>query len=153
AYESGRRFPEAAEAFAGAIKLSPTHATEAYQRLGRIYYLMGDIKKAKQYCEGEPDTYHQQVCMPLIYEKLGQRAAAEAALRAAIEAQGDGSAYQYDQTYAQWGQLEKALDWLEVGLRVRDPGMESLKTDAFLDPLREFPRFRKIQEALRFPAP
>ena len=151
AYESARRLPEAAEAFAGAIKLSPTHATEAYQRLGRLYYLMGDIPKAKQYCEAEPDTYHQQACMPLIYEKLGQREAAEAALRVAIAAQGDGSAYQYAQTYAQWGEPEKALDWLEVGLRVHDPGMESLKTDSFMDPVRKFPRFKALEQALRYP--
>jgi TolB-like protein/DNA-binding winged helix-turn-helix (wHTH) protein/cytochrome c-type biogenesis protein CcmH/NrfG len=151
AYESARRLPEAAEAFAGAIKLSPAHATEAYQRLGRLYYLMGDIQKAKQYCEAEPDTYHQQVCMPLIYERLGQREAAEAALRVAIAAQGDGSAYQYAQTYAQWGEPEKALDWLDVGLRVRDPGMESLKTDSFMDPLRKLPRFKAVEQALRYP--
>jgi len=90
--------------------------------------------------------------MPLIYEKMGQRDAAEAALRVAIEAQGDGSAYQYAQTYAQWGELDKAVDWLEVGLRVRDPGLESLKTDLFMDPLRDLPRFKAIEQALRYPA-
>jgi TolB-like protein/DNA-binding winged helix-turn-helix (wHTH) protein/Tfp pilus assembly protein PilF len=151
ALESARQFPEAAAAFDRAIKLNPTHASEAYQRRGRLYYLMGDVQAAKASCEAEPDTNHVQTCMPLIYEKLGQHAAAEAALVTAIAAQGEGSSFQYAQIYAQWGETQKALDWLETGLRIRDPGMECVKTDAFLDPLRGQPRFQAIERALKFP--
>lgn len=45
----------------------------------------------------------------------------------------------------------KALEWLETALRLRDPGLEQLKTDPLLDPLRHEPRFRAIETALRFP--
>ncbi len=150
-YEVARRYPEALAAFEDAIKLNPTHATEAYQRRGRIYYLLGDIQKAKESCEAEPDAYHMQVCMPLIYEKLGQHDAAEAALATAMAAQGDYSSYQYAQIYAQWGQPDKALDWLETGLKTLDPGMESVKTDPFLDPVRDSPRFQALERKLNFP--
>lgn len=151
AFENARRYPEALTAFQTAIKLNPTHATEAYQRAGRIHYLMGDIQKAKTACEAEPDVYHLQSCMPLIYEKLGQHEAARAALAIAIEAQKEYSSYQWAQVYAQWGQLDKAIDWLETGVKVLDPGVESMKVDPFLDPLRNQPRFQALERALKFP--
>lgn len=151
ALEDARRFPEALAAFEAAIRLNPSHATEAYQRRGRLYYLLGNIQLAKTSCEAEPDVYHMQACMPLVYEKLGQHELAEAALATAIAAQGDYGSYQYAQIYAQWGQPRKALDWLDNAVRVLDPGLGSLKVDPFLDPLRGEPRFQEIERALKFP--
>ena len=45
----------------------------------------------------------------------------------------------------------KALEWLETALRLRDPGLELLKTDPLLDPLRKEPRFQAIERELKFP--
>ncbi|MFL6601759.1 MAG: winged helix-turn-helix domain-containing tetratricopeptide repeat protein [Steroidobacteraceae bacterium] len=151
AFENSRRYPEAIEAFEHAIKLNPGHATEAYQRRGRLYYLIGNYQLAKVSCEAELDVYHQQACMPLVLEKLGQHEAAQAALATAMRAQGDYGSYQYAQIYAQWGKTKEALDWLETGLRVFDPGIECVRTDAFLDPLRGEPRFQAIVRALEYP--
>jgi TolB-like protein/DNA-binding winged helix-turn-helix (wHTH) protein/Tfp pilus assembly protein PilF len=151
AFENARRFPEALAAFEMAVELNPTHATEAYQRAGRIHYLMGDIQKAKAACEAEPDVYHLQACMPLIYEKLGQHEAAQAALAVAMETQKEYSSYQWAQVYAQWGQPGKAIDWLETGVKVLDPGVESMKVDPFLDPLRGEARYQALERSLKFP--
>jgi len=151
AFENARRFPEAIEAFEKAIQLNPSHATEAYQRRGRLYYLIGNYQLAKASCEAEPDVYHLQACMPLIYQRFGQQKLADAALATAMAQQGDYGSYQYAQIYAQWGQSQKAIDWLEVALRVRDPGIDSLKVDPFLDPLRKEPRFQAIERAMKFP--
>lgn len=151
ALENARRFPEAIEAFEKAIKLNPSHATEAYQRRGRLYYLIGNYALAKASCEVEPDVYHMQDCMPLIYERLGQKKLADAALATAIAQQGDYAAYQYAQIYAQWGQPQKALDWLDVAFKVSDPGLTSLKVDPFLDPLHNEPRFQALERTLKFP--
>jgi len=151
ALEAARRFPEAIAAFEGAIRLNPEHATEAYQRRGRLYYLTGNYDAAKASCEAEPDRYQAQTCMPLIYEKLGQHALARSALAEAIAQQGEYSSYQYAETYAQWGEIDEAMKWLETGLRVRDPGMASVKTDALLDPVRADPRFQALQRELNFP--
>ncbi len=151
AFEAARRYPESLAAFQDAIRLNPTHATEAYQRAGRLYYLMGDIRKAKESCEAEPDAYHMQDCMPLIYEKLGQHELAQAALATTMAAQGDYAAYQYAQIYAQWGQPDKALDWLENAVKIMDPGVESARTDPFMDPLRDQPRFQAFERRLNLP--
>jgi tetratricopeptide (TPR) repeat protein len=151
ALENARRYPEAVAAFEAAIKINPAHASEAYQRKGRLQYLMGDILAAKASCEAEPDVYHLQTCMPLIYEKLGQHAAARAAPATAMEAQREFSSYQYAQIYAQWGQPDPAMDWLDKGIKTLDPGVESMKADPFLDPLRGLPRFAQIERSLGFP--
>jgi hypothetical protein len=64
----------------------------------------------------------------------------------------DAAAYQYATVYAQWGQRAKALEWLETALRLRDPGLENLKTDSLLDSLRQEPRFQAIERELKFPS-
>ena len=146
-----RRYKEAIAAYDQAIGLSPGHASEVYQRRARSYYMVGNFPMAKASCEEEPDHYQVQLCMPLVYERLGQRAAAEASLATAIAAQREFSAYQYAQIYAQWGDAKRALDWLETALRLPDLGLEYLKTDPFLDPLRSQVRFQAIERQLKFP--
>jgi tetratricopeptide (TPR) repeat protein len=85
------------------------------------------------------------------YDKLGRHADAEAALAKLRAAMGDASAYQYATIYAQWGHRAKALEWLETALRLRDSGLEYLKTDPLMDPLRKEPRFQAIERELKFP--
>lgn len=65
---------------------------------------------------------------------------------------GDADAYQYAEIYAQWGDQRKALEWLETAMRLRDPGLQELKADPLLDPLRKEPRFQVIERQLKFPA-
>ena len=92
-----------------------------------------------------------QWCLAVIYDKFGRHADAEAELAKLKAAQGDAAAYQYATIYAQWGNRAQALEYLETALRVRDPGLELLKTDALLDPLRKEPRFQAIERELKFP--
>jgi hypothetical protein len=40
----------------------------------------------------------------------------------------------------------------ETAQQLRDPGLEFVKTDALLDPLRNEPRFLKVMRELRFPS-
>lgn len=148
---TARKYMEAVAEFDEAIKLNPRHASEIYQRRGRTLYLLGQYESAAAACEQEPDRYEAQLCLPLAYEKLGRRAEAQSVLTTAEAEQGDYAAYQFAQIYAQWGSIPKALDWLETAVRLQDPGLEYLKTDPFLDPLRGQPRFQAIENALRFP--
>jgi hypothetical protein len=50
---------------------------------------------------------------------------------------------QYAAIYAQWGDRASALEWLETAMRVRDPGLENLKVDPLMDPLRNEARSRR----------
>ena len=38
-----------------------------------------------------------------------------------------------------------------LALRLRDPGLELLKIDPVLDPLRQEPRFQAVMRELKFP--
>ena len=87
----------------------------------------------------------------MTYEKLGRHADAESMLAKIKAWGGDAAAYQYAEIYAQWGNTPKALEWLDTAMRLRDPGLEGLKTDPLMDPLRKEPRFQAVMRELRFP--
>jgi TolB-like protein/Flp pilus assembly protein TadD len=147
---AARRYQEAVAAFAEVIRLEPYKAI--YGDLGFAYYGLGDLQRARASCETNPDYWLSQQCLAVIYEKLGRHADAEAVLAKLKAALGDTAAYQYATIYAQWRNPTKALDWLETALRLRDPGLELLKTDPLLDPLRQEPRFQAVMRELKFPS-
>ena len=118
---------------------------------GLAYYALGDLQSARASCEAKRDDSMSQVCLAATYDKLGRHADAEA-VRAKLQASnGEASAYQYAEIYAQWADTSKALEWLETALRLRDPGLEEVKTDPLLDPLHQQPRFQAVVRALKFP--
>jgi tetratricopeptide (TPR) repeat protein len=88
----------------------------------------------------------------VIYQKLGRLTEAEAELAKMKAALGDAAAYQYATIYAEWGDRAKALEWLETAWRLRDPGLETLKTDPLMDTLRREPRFQAVMQQLKFPS-
>lgn len=145
-----RRYAEAIARFQDALALDPQ---SPYSESGRglAYYGLGDLESARRACEIRPDFWASQVCLAMTYEKLGQRTDADAVLAKLKTSLGDSAAYQYAEIAAQWGDVPKALDWLETALRLRDPGLGYLKTDPLLDLLRRQPRLQAIERALKFP--
>jgi tetratricopeptide (TPR) repeat protein len=148
---AARHYEEAVAAFAEVISLEPGFKA-TYGERGLAYYELGDLKSARAACETKPEYWYSQQCLAVIYDKLRQHADAEAELSKVKAAQGDAMAYQYATIYAQWGNLPKALEWLETAMRLRDPGLVNLKTDPLLDPLRQEPRFKAIERELKFPS-
>ena len=148
---AARRYEEAVAAFAEGISLDPDFKA-IYGQRGFAYYGLGDLKSARTSCETKPDYWGSQQCLAVINDKLGRHADAEAELAKIKAAFGDTAGYQYATIYAQWGNLPKALEWLETALRLRDPGLVELKTDPLLDPLRKEPRFQAIERELKFPS-
>jgi TolB-like protein/lipoprotein NlpI len=144
------RYQEAIDALAEVLSLDPDYKdTYAYRRFA--YYGAGDLQSARASCETQPDYWGNQYCLAITYDRLGRHADAEAELAKMKAVVGDTASYQYATVYAQWGNRAQALDWLETALRVRDPGLEFLKTDPLLDPLRKEPRFQAIERDLKFP--
>jgi tetratricopeptide (TPR) repeat protein len=135
------------------INLEPNYKV-SYGDRGFAYYALGDLQSARASCETKPDFWVNQQCLAVIYDKLGRRADAQAVLSKMKTERGDASAYQYDTIYAQWGHRAQALEWLEwleTAMRLRDSGLEHMKTDPLLDPLRKEPRFHGIERELKFP--
>jgi len=144
-----RRYQEAAAAYAEAISLNPDFAP-AYAERGLALYGQGDLQGARASCEAKRDFWYDQQCLAVVYEKLGRHAEAEAELKKIQAAAGDAAAYQYASILAQWGDHEKALEWLDAAFRMRDPGLMALKTDPLLDSLHPEPRFQAMLQALGF---
>jgi len=145
-----RRYEEAISVFRDSIAIDPEFSPP-YGVSGFAYYALGNFPGARASCESKPDFWISQVCLVVTYDKLGRHADAETLLAKFRASNGDSSAYQYAEIYAQWGDIAKALEGLDTAVRVRDPGLVQLKTDPLLDPLRAEPRFQAIERALRFP--
>jgi tetratricopeptide (TPR) repeat protein len=135
-----RRYDEAIMALSDGLAVEP--GADIRTELGITQYLLGDLQSARASCEqvvGKFDLVQQ--CLAMTYHKLGRRVDAETALTKLKALWGDSGPTVYAVVYAQWGDTPKALEWLETALRLCTPGLEGLKTDSLLDPLRNEPRF------------
>jgi serine/threonine-protein kinase len=142
-----RRYEEAMVAYQDALLLDPKGPQPA---IAYVYYAIGSFEKMRSVCEASKDDYPQN-CLALAYHKLGRHADAEGALAREEALEGDAGAVYYAAVYAQWGNIPKALSWLETALRLGDGELYQVKAEPLLDPLRKEPRFQAIERALKFP--
>jgi tetratricopeptide (TPR) repeat protein len=148
---SVRRYHEAATELDAVLGLNP-HDNNALGYRGFTSYMTGDLEAARASCErGSRAAAVILVCQAVTYGRIGRRTDAAAALAAIKSAFGDAAAYQYMQIYAQWGDVPRALEWLEKALQLKDSGLEKMKIDPLLDPLRNEPRFQAVMRELNFP--
>ncbi len=147
---AARRYEEAVVALSEGIDLDPS-AKAFHTYRGFAYYGLGNFESARNSCENERDYAGNQWCLSVTYDKLGRHADAEGEISKLKASYGDVMAYQYAAFYAQRGENLKALEWLETALRLRDAGLESLKTDSLMDPIRQEPRFKAVIRELKFP--
>jgi tetratricopeptide (TPR) repeat protein len=149
-----RRYDEAMAAYQHELSFEPNPASLALLEGAFIYYAIGNFEKMRGACEGLPEGAMEtlkQFCGALAYHKLGRDADAEAALAREDALEGKAGAFDYAAIYAQWGNITKALSWLEPGLRLGNEDLSSVKTEPLLDPLRKEPRFQGIERELKFP--
>jgi TolB-like protein len=144
------RYQDSIAAFQDTLVLDPDDPGATAYR-GLAYYALDDLQHARTSCEYHPAYPYNMLCLSVTYDKLARHADAEAQLAKLKGLMGDAAAYQYVEIYSQWGNVSKALDWLEAALRLRDPGLSDLKSDPLLDGLRHEPRFLAVLRALKFP--
>jgi len=149
---AAHQYEKAIAAYQDALSLDH-EAPWALANRGRALYGLGDFERARASCEGKPagESPYLQECLALVYRKLGRQGEGESVLKKMQASLGDAWALQYAEVHAQWGDTSKALEWLETALRLRDPGLEDLRVDPLLDPLRKEPRFKAIERQLKFP--
>jgi len=154
---ASRRYYDAIQAAQETLVLDPDN-TGALAGRGLAYYYLREYQSAAASCEvalprASPagSNFYVQVCLAVAYDKLGRHAEADAQLSALRSWYGDLGAYQYAEVYSQWGDVAKALEWLDTALQLRDGGLEKLRVDPLMDPLRNEPRYQAIERALKFP--
>jgi adenylate cyclase len=147
-----RRYKEGIAAYSNAKALTTSDVLTEFANgmIGIAYYDAGDFRSARVACESaDEDTKYY--CLAMTYEKVGQHRDSEAALAKLRALQGEVRPVDYAKVYAQWGDSARALGWLEVAMRRRDPALEDIKVSKLLDPLRNEPRFQAIERELKFP--
>lgn len=144
-----RRYGEAAQSLGQALQSNDDSFFRTW--LGTVEVANGRPAEAVRYCEPHRASWDGQSCLALAYHQLGRTREAQALLDQMMSENGDALAFQYAQVYAQWGQHDEALNWLEKAASARDPGLVDIRADPFLDPLRDMPRFRHVVEGLRLP--
>ena len=144
-----RRYRESIDALMEAKQLAPGSGF-INGWLGFAYYAIGDYPNARSACEGA-DESNKPICFALADEKLGRHTDAQRALSQLQAKWGDAAALFNAMIFAQWGNNARALGWLEVAMRQRDPYLIKVRCNSLFDPLRHEPRFQAIERDLKFP--
>jgi TolB-like protein/Flp pilus assembly protein TadD len=144
------QYREAIEAANRSLSLNPKDARQSALR-GSTLLRLNEIEAARASCDVPPLDWESRTCLAMVYDKLHRRADAEAQLATMKSEMAEAAAYQYGEIYAQWGDVPRALEWLETAYRLKDPGISGIKTDAFLEPLHNEARFQDMVRKLNFP--
>jgi TolB-like protein/Tfp pilus assembly protein PilF len=127
-----------------AMELDPDIGRFRYYTAMCIYETTGDAARALHFAEAEPLGFAHNTALAILLHALGDTQRAQEQVDQLLVAYGDAASYQYGQIYAQWGDHDTALAWLENALAIRDPGIIQSAGDRLLAPLRDDPRFQQI---------
>jgi tetratricopeptide (TPR) repeat protein len=109
-----------------------------------LFETTGELDRALPLAEAEPLGFMHDTALAIFYHALGDQQKAQQHLDTMFVESADSAAYQYGQVYAQWGETEQALAWLETAVKIRDPGILQAADDRLLKSLRGEPRFQQI---------
>jgi TolB-like protein/Tfp pilus assembly protein PilF len=131
---------EARKAILKAITLQPGGAG-SHEQLTIIEILSGDAKAALAAARQESPGPWQDLALALAQQIGGDSAAAETALKNAIDKNATLAPYQIAEVYALRNDVDKTFQWLDRAWAARDPGIEYLLTDPLILRFRNDPRF------------
>ena len=148
---NARRYPQAA---ATAAQVLVDHPQRVHLRstLARSLSMLGRADDARRQLALLPaDDVHRLLDEAVISIHAGDQAAADRSLAAMRSRFGDAALYQYAMIEAQRGNVDVAFAELEHAWDERDPGLPSLLSDPYADPLRKDPRFAAFLAKLNYP--
>lgn len=146
-----RRYPEAVAFSRRALQTMPTR-NRIHTSLGNTLLMLGHIDEARrEYLAVPPDNLYRMIGLAFAAARSGNPASAEQQRASIVGRYGDSAHYQYAQIDAQMGKRDRAFSELELAWKFRDPGLASIKVDAFVDPLRTDPRYAAVIAKLNFP--
>ena len=145
------RYAEAAAMARRSLHLSPDRQRVRSFLANSLLALNKAAEAEAEYRKLEPTDYRRLLGQAMLALQAGDRTSAMNNLRAMKQRYGDSAHFQYGEIYAQLGLSEQAISELESALAKRDPGMQRIRVDPFLDPIRRDPRFAAIEAKLNFP--
>jgi TolB-like protein/Tfp pilus assembly protein PilF len=147
----GHRYADAAQEVTKVLALTPENSP-ALMLQGDSFFMLGRYDAARaSYVKTAADSVFRLTSEGVLDERLGNHSASAAAANKIRQLFGDAASYQLAQIEAQRGKKDAAFAALQQALELPDPGIISIRTDPFLDPLRSDARFQAILKKIDFP--
>ena len=125
-------------------KLAPTLALPAYF-IALSLIMKNRPEAALPYLATmPPDLTVRLAAEAIVASRLGDLATSDGKLNQLRSVYGDAASYQFAQAYAQRGDAPRALNALNRGFAVNDPGLNTLPVDPLFTPLRGNPAFTAL---------
>jgi tetratricopeptide (TPR) repeat protein len=141
AYFAGDK-EEAIESFEKIIELNPDAAGLHYY-IANVLWSQGKYEEALERIQLENVDGFKYTSLAILYFTLGDIEASDAALASLNELNIDW-AYQRVMAYAVRGEKDKAFEWFDTAIEIRDRGLNLTLGDPTLDNLRDDPRFADV---------
>jgi len=149
ALTSRHQFDQAILIFDRLQEMEPDRPVIHWQR-GRLRMFQQDYEAALEEFSQERFEFLKLTGQAIALHHLGRREQAVATLQNLIATMGESSSYQIAEVYAQWGDTDNAMSWLERGYNIRDPGLQYLGNDRLFEPIAEDPRFQAFLQKMNF---
>jgi tetratricopeptide (TPR) repeat protein len=101
----------------------------------------GKAAEALPMVETLPDSWYRRADLALVYQALGRKAEADAALRELLDKDSKDAPFEIAEVLAARGDTQSALDWLQRDYDLKLYGLLLAKVDPLLKPLANEPRF------------
>ena len=143
---------EADAALHSAFRLNP-RAALLHAVLGTLRLEQGDPGAARAAFESEAIEPLRLAGIAMARHAAGEREAGEVALRQLIARCADNGALQIAETFACFGDADRAFEWLDRAYEQRDSGLPQLRSWPLLRNLHDDPRWRAFLRKMGFDAP
>ncbi len=112
--------------------------------LGWLLLKQGRSEEALKYFYAETVVFARLTGLAVTNHILGNQDAAVAAQQSLLDKYGDTAAIQQAGIFAEWGEPEQAMRWLQRAYDARDPGMPGMKADPSLAILHDLPEYQDL---------
>jgi TolB-like protein/Tfp pilus assembly protein PilF len=149
AYRGRGQYDEAIKIYDKIEEKDPSRPVLYWQR-GILYFKQGNYQSALDAFSKERFGFLKFTGQAISHHHLQQKDEAVTALQTLISTTGESSSYQIAVVYAQWGDADNAMSWLERGYNIRDPGLQYINRAFLFDPISEDPRFQAFLQRMNF---
>jgi len=151
-YYQIRRYALAIDNARRTLAATPNRA-RIISTLANSLFMLGKYGESKaEFLKLPANEVHREMGLAAIAARTGDLAGSNNILREIYAQFGETADYQYAQVYAQQKNADQAIASLMKAARTRDPGLAGIRTDPFLDPIRNDPRLTQIIARLDFPS-
>jgi adenylate cyclase len=146
-YQYAGQMDKAEAAYRTTLILSPDFSG-AHYRLGRVLIQQGKPEEALIEMEREASRVYNNTGLAMAHHVLGNHEKSQSALERLIANDAGSAAFQIAEVYAYRNEADKAFEWLEQSLSIRDSGLAGTLGNPAFSGLRADPRWQAFLEKL-----